>query len=378
MTELSILVPTYNERENILPFLKEVLEVLKDINVTYEIIFIDDNSPDQTWAVIQEISELNPNIKLVRRFREKGLSSAVLRGMEIARGKFFLVMDSDLQHDPKIIPQMLEKIRTYDLVIASRNQEGGSYGKFSKFRKGLSFFANFISRKILFHSVSDPMSGYFLIRKEIFYELAPRLNPRGFKILLEILGKSRNLKISEIGYEFRTRQHGESKLNVSVVESYFLALLEIAFGNFFSVFFTRYALVGVSGIFVNLAGQGIGNFIFQESSHNYVQDGYLIPSLAVGLGFLLSVVHNFYWNNVWTFSKFEKQSFRELLIGFLVFFIISSFGFFIQISVWKYTHSLLSMEFKFPWLTYFCNFLGILAATVGNYYLNKTITWKTN
>lgn len=376
MKTLSIIVPTYNEKDNILHFIDEIEKVMNNVNVLYEIIFVDDNSPDETWKVIRTVSEKNLNVKLIRRFHERGLSSAVIRGMEIAQGNFFLVMDADLQHDPKVIPAMLQKIQTCDLVVASRNHKEGSYGKFSKIRKKLSSIANSLSKQILPYKVSDPMSGYFMIRNEAFYNVAPRLNPRGFKILLEILGKSKNLKIAEVGYEFRIRKYGESKLTFGVVESYFFSLLEITFGNLFSIVFTRYALVGISGVFVNLLGQWIGNFLFQEASHDYKQDGYLLPSLAVGFGFVLSVIHNFYWNNKWTFSEYKKKSLSELVFGFSLFFLIAIMGFFIQFSVWRYTHLLLSSKIHSEYLTYFCNLLGILAAMIGNYYLNKTITWK--
>lgn len=376
MIELSVIVPTFNEKENIIPFLEEIETILKSINVVYEIIFIDDNSPDNTWKVIEKLSENNPNLKLIRRFQERGLSSAVIRGMETAKGKYFLIMDVDLQHDPKIIPQMLNEIQTNDVVIASRNHKHGSYGNFSNCRRKLSLLANYLSQKILSYSISDPMSGYFMIKKEIFYTLAPRLNPRGFKILLEILGKSKNLRIAEVGYSFRTRKYGKSKLNINVIESYFLGLLEIVFGNLFSVLFTRYALVGISGVFVNLTGQWIGNLLLNETSHDYLKKGYFLPSLAVAFGFLLSVIHNFYWNNVWTFVNVKKQTWSEIISGFFIFLLVSGFGFFIQISVWRYSHSLLSSTFSSSYLTYFCNLFGIFAATIGNYYLNKNLTWK--
>jgi dolichol-phosphate mannosyltransferase len=374
--DLSIIIPTYNERDNIVKVINEIYGVLEPISIRYEVLFVDDNSPDRTWEVLQELSEKDPKIQTLRRFREKGLSSAVYQGMEFAKGKYFLVMDADLQHDPKIIPEMLKQIQTCDLVIASRNHSKGSYGNFSKLRKFLSHLANSFAIKLLHCSVSDPMSGFFLIRREVFYENATKLNPRGFKILLEFLAKCKGLTIQEVGYTFRNRAKGKSKLGFETIEAYILAILEIALGNFFSVLFTRYATIGFLGMIINLLGQWVGN-LFLNSEHMHDPNNYFLPSLAVTFGFILSVIHNFLWNYFWTFRKYKENQF-QLLEKFFLFSAISLFGFLIQISVWRYTYFLLSQVYSWKYLTYFSNFLGILSATAWNYFLNKNFTWQAN
>jgi dolichol-phosphate mannosyltransferase len=374
----SLIIPTYNESENIKIYLPLLLSVLENTTASFEIIVVDDNSPDLTWQVASEFSKIDSRIRVLRRFHGRGLSQSVLAGMEIAKGHYLGVIDADMQHDENILSQMLDAIQNYDIVIGSRMVSGGGYGNFSFIRRKISVLGTYLVQNILSLPISDPLSGYFIIRREIFESTASSINPRGFKILLEFLSRCRERDVKEIGYIFRNRKNGVTKLSPSVVEGYLAALVDLGFGNYFSWTFVKYGIVGVLGVGVNLIGQFFGNKILGLEKHNFTQDGYLVPGLAVGLGFILSLFHNFWLHNTWTFESQKKNGIIRIGKGFVLFLFVSLFGLMIQVSVWKYSHKLLSYFFSPEGvLTYFCNLFGIFAATVGNYYLNKNFTWKT-
>jgi len=225
--KISLVIPTYNEKENIKELLNELKKVLKPYS--HEIIIVDDNSHDGTWRVVKKISEKDKNVKLVRRVGERGLSSAVLRGFEKARGDVLGVMDADLSHDPKILPRMIKEIKEHDLVVGSRKVKGGGVENGSLKRKLISSVASLMARIILNVKVKDPMSGYFLIKKSVYARCKDELNPVGYKILLELLVKGRPRKIKEIPFIFRDRKRGKSKLNHKVIKDYLKHLLRLRF-----------------------------------------------------------------------------------------------------------------------------------------------------
>ena len=227
----SIIIPTYNEKENIGKLLSKLESVLADMD--YEIIVADDDSPDMTWKEVAEFAEKNSRISLIRREgKERGLSQSIVDGFNNAEGEIFAVMDGDLQHDESFLPQMLQEGEEYDLVLGTRHSDGGRIeAEWPFLRRAASRTATFAAKIILGISVTDPMSGYFVVRKEIYDGIKVRLNPRGFKIFLEILFQSRRhypaLKIKETGIIFRPRTAGKSKLGMKVVFQYLFSLLKM-------------------------------------------------------------------------------------------------------------------------------------------------------
>ena len=214
--QLSIVIPTFNETENIHPLVAALESALAGIS--YEVLFVDDASPDGTAQVIRSLAAADPRVRILERSGRRGLSSACLEGISNTRAPFIAVMDADLQHDESILPRMLATIKSgnYDLVVATRNAPGGSMGPFTQPRAALSKLGLRLSRIITQHPLSDPMSGFFLITRAFFEEVRHATSGIGFKILLDLVSSSRRpLSIAEVPYRFRARLHGESKLNVN-------------------------------------------------------------------------------------------------------------------------------------------------------------------
>ena len=215
-----LIVPTYNEAENIEIAINKIHQVLGDRN--FEIIVVDDNSPDKTWEIVEKLKTTKDKVKLIRRFRDNGLSIAIFTGMLEAEGSVILVMDADLQHDEKIIPLLIESIKRdkFEVSIGSRDIEGGSYGDLSTKRKITSFIGKWFAKKFLKVDINDPMSGFFAISKSFFEEVKDQINPSGFKILLEFIVRKRTPRVKEIGYKFRRRLHGDTKLNSAILSCF--------------------------------------------------------------------------------------------------------------------------------------------------------------
>lgn len=224
--ELAIIIPTYNEAVNIPELLERIEASLKSLEA--EIIFVDDNSPDGTASLAETLGEKYGNVKVLKRPRKMGLGSAVLDGVKLSEACFVAVMDADLQHPPEILPEMLEKLKQgYVLIVASRYVEGGGIEGWSLKRKLVSSFATKLAHRLLpgVRKVKDPLSGFFMIQKSILENT--RLNPRGFKILLEILAKANPETVAEVPYTFKPRRRGRSKLSIREIVSYAILLLRL-------------------------------------------------------------------------------------------------------------------------------------------------------
>ena len=379
MSDFSLVIPTFNEAENICILIPRVISLLSASKISFEIIVVDDDSKDLTWKVVQEKFSGEPRVRVLRRVNKKGLSSAVLDGMALANGKYLGVMDADLQHDENIIPKMIGELASHDIVVGSRVVGDGGYGEWGIIRKMMSKGATLLAKIMLPIPVGDPMSGFFILRRDLYEELVPVINPRGFKILLEFLARKKGIRAKEVGFVFKTRIHGETKMSGSVIQNYLVALYDIRFGNFISITFLKYGFTGLTGVFVNLFGQFIAmSFLHPASAHGYY-DNFTKPFLAVAFGFEISVLSNYIINNLWTFSDSKINGLAANVKGFVKFNIVSIIGFIVQISVWRFTYQLIQdtfPEYLFPELTYLCNFAGIVLATAGNYFLNKNFTWQ--
>jgi dolichol-phosphate mannosyltransferase len=251
--ELAIVLPTFNERANVEPLVERLQKTLAGIR--YEVIFVDDDSPDGTAAAVRQLAQSHDNLRVIHRIGRRGLASACIEGILAASAPFVAVMDADLQHDESILPEMLRRIREdhLDLVVGSRNIAGGSMGEFSRWRVKLSQLGRKLSLMGAEHELSDPMSGFFMIRVSTFECFAHRLSGIGFKILLDIvLSAGPGLRIGEVPYCFRLRERGESKLDVLVGLEYFELLVDKHLGNLVNVRFVLYGMIGAMGVGVHL------------------------------------------------------------------------------------------------------------------------------
>jgi len=368
---LSVILPTYNESKNVPILIERLTKVLNGID--YEILVVDDNSPDKTYDIVDSIGAKDPRVRCIRRLHERGLSSAVVTGMASSTAKFYAVMDADLQHDETILPGLLKAVNEegFDLAVGSRAAADGSFGEWSRMRRLMSWTATFMARMLLPVTVKDPMSGYFMVSREIFQKAADDINPVGFKILLEFLGRVPGLRVKEVGYTFRTRVHGETKLSGSVIRNYIVALLDLRFGKYISPVFLLYCLVGASGIVVYY----LVTFAGEALNLPFIQSGFpgpfeRIPASGIA-GFVLSVTNNYLWNNYITFYERRHRSVR-ILSGFLTFTLIALVGLLVQTGV---SQLLIATGF-FTRLPAGARAIGIAVAVITNYFLNVNFTWR--
>jgi len=251
--DLAIVLPTFNERGNVGPIFDRLEKALPGIR--YEVIFVDDDSPDGTADVVRGLAEKHDNLRVLQRIGRRGLASACIEGILGAAAPVVAVMDADMQHDESILPEMLRRIReeNLDLVVGSRNMAGGSMGEFTKARVKLSQLGRRLSMMGAEHELSDPMSGFFMVRLTTFEQFAHRLSGIGFKILLDIvLSAGPGLRIGEVPYRFRLREHGESKLDLLVGLEYFELLVDKHLGGVVNVRFVLFGMVGALGVGVHL------------------------------------------------------------------------------------------------------------------------------
>jgi dolichol-phosphate mannosyltransferase len=288
---VSVVVPTYNEAENIPRLVDRIASVLKDIE--YEIIVVDDNSPDKTWKVAEELSKKGYPIRVIRRIGERGLGTAIVRGIREARGKYIVVMDADLQHPPETIPALIREAEeaSADIVVASRYAKGGGVRGWSRTRLLISKTASLIAYILLAESrrTSDPMSGFFLVRKSLTDKL--HLEGRSWKVLLEILAKAPWAKVSEVPYVFEKRLHGESKLGFKAMLEFVLDLLRLS-----EYRVLKFVTVGASGTVVNLLVLWITKGVLGLSEY-----------IAFPLAFETSLTWNFTLHDKWTFHGKRRR-----------------------------------------------------------------------
>lgn len=225
--KLSVISPTFNESANVQRLVGEIEKILEGID--YEIVIVDDDSPDLTWKVVEELSAVKPRVRLVHRKQSPGLSPSAVEGFSQARGEVVACIDADLQHDPQILPRMLAELDGgADLVVGSRYVAGGSVGKWSFLRRFESWVATPMARVLLGVQLHDPLSGFFMMRRDDFLRIHDQLNTGGFKILLEIISKLRPRNMREVGFTFRPRTAGQSKLSANVVVKYLKQLWRLS------------------------------------------------------------------------------------------------------------------------------------------------------
>jgi dolichol-phosphate mannosyltransferase len=349
MSKLSILVPTYNERENLEMVVEKIFSSLEGLN--FEVIVVDDNSPDGTGALADQLASRHENMNVIHRERRLGLGTAILEGVRVSTGDVIGVIDADMQHPPELLRTMLEKAEGgADIVIASRYVEGGAMEGWSLTRRLVSRGALWLSHLFLpmTRNVKDTLSGYFLFKKHVI-EGAP-IDVKEFKLLVEILAKGKYEKVVEVPYTFRTRAAGSSKLGYKQMLSYANQLLRLS-----NYRILKFMAVGVSGIAVN---NGVLWFL--------VSSMYIQPLLADAFSIEASIMSNFLLNNFWTFGERKgERLLRKLVkyhgsvalgaaVNYATFAVLAALGIHIIIA----------------------NTAGILLGFILNYLLSETFVWK--
>ncbi|MFP5275280.1 glycosyltransferase [Coleofasciculus sp.] len=360
----SLIIPTYKEAKNI-PQIVEQLSQLLDSQLAgdYELIVVDDNSPDDTWKVALELTADYPQLQVMRRIDERGLSTAVIRGWQVARGEVLGVIDADLQHPPELLLQLWGEIqRGADLAVASRHVEGGGVSDWSIIRRFLSRGAQTIGLILLpgvVGRVSDPMSGYFMVRRQCL--VGRPLSPLGYKILIEVLGRGRVPWIGEVGYVFQERQAGESKVTWKQYVEYLQHLLRLRLSLGPIGRFLRFGLVGFSGVFVDMT---IFYLLREQVELGLTTSAVLSAEVAI--------LNNFLWNDLWTFGDISRhqRGWRKRFKRFLKFNVICLAGLFLNVSLVNLLFNVFGIN------EYVAKLIAIAAVTVLNFWLNFKLSWR--
>src|SRR5437588_432626 len=253
-SHLAVIVPTFNERDNFTTLFRRLEAALA--GVSWEVIFVDDNSPDGTWDVVRAMAREDSRVRCIRRIGRRGLSGACIEGILASSAPYAAVIDADLQHDETQLPKMLALLQggEAELAVGSRYIEGGSADSFNRQRAGASALATEVAKRVLRVKIADPMSGFFMIRRDRFEQLAPELSTQGFKILLDIVATARGkLRVKEIPYAFGSRLHGESKLDSMVALDFLGLVMAKLTHDVVSLRFLLFAMVGSLGLLVHLA-----------------------------------------------------------------------------------------------------------------------------
>ena len=372
--QVSIIIPTYNESQNILNVLKSIGDIIPK-NIFTEAIVVDDNSPDGTGKIVEDylksVKRIGYTIDIIHRTTKNGLSSAIVSGIQRATGDTIVVMDSDLSHPPQIIPKMIETLKQYqcDIVVASRYITGGQINGWNKKRKLLSKVATMIAKKFLGVKTNDPMSGFFAFRKGILKGL--NFDAIGFKILLEILVKKRELIVKEIPYTFQNRTFGSSKLDFSIILDYFKSVWKLyRYGRSEENNEKRNSVKFVSkaGRFYTVGAIGftINYLISLMFSGGILEIWYLHANI---LGIIVSMTSNFVLNKWWTFGD-RNFSFKKTISQYSKFVMFSSLGALIQLGV------VFSLVDNYNWIYTTALGVGVLTGAFSNFILNKKWTFK--
>lgn len=355
--ELSLIAPTYNERENLVPLVERVHEVLSKYR--YELVIVDDNSPDGTAELARSLSTKYP-LKVIVRTAERGLASAVVRGFNEASGRVLCVIDADLQHPPEAIPDLLEAIDSgADVVIASRYIPGGGVVGWSTKRKVISKGAKFLASHLLSSArgIRDPLSGFFLFRKDVIDGVT--LAPTGYKILLEVLAKGHPTRVTEVAYTFQERERGVSNLTFGEELNYLKHLGRLVWYEGHLNRFIKFCIVGASGTGVN-----IGLLAF------FVGILGLHENLSVAISYEISIFNNFFWNELWTFRDRRSISADSVLMRAVKFNLVSLGGFGINMAVFAFLFNLLDVYYLLAEL------IAILCTMLWNFFVNLKWTWR--
>jgi dolichol-phosphate mannosyltransferase len=355
--ELTLVVPTFNERDNIAPLLDLVTSALRGVN--WEVIFVDDDSGDGTAQVVRGIAQQNVQVRCLQRIGRRGLSTACIEGVLASAAPYFAVMDADLQHDERLLPQMLETLKRdqCDVVVGSRYIAGGGIGQWGKNRAAISRFATRLSRILCKVDVADPMSGFFMMRRAAFDRAVHNLSAQGFKILLDLLASSPDtIRVTELPYEFRSRRFGTSKLDTLVVWEFGVLIADKLIGHLVPVRFALFALIGGIGLIIHLI---------------VLRSTLAIPHLnfttAQAIATIVAMTSNFFLNNVFTYRD-QRLRGLSLIRGLLSFYLICAVGAVGNVGIAAYVFAA-----DHSW--WLAGIAGAIVGSVWNYAVSSIFTW---
>ena len=356
--QLSVVIPTFNERDNVTTLFRRLETALAGI--PWEAVFVDDNSPDGTWDVVRGLARQDPRVRCIRRIGRRGLSGACIEGILASSAPYAAVIDADLQHDETQLAKMLGLLQSgeAELVVGSRYIEGGSADSFNKQRAGASQLATEVAKRVLGVKVNDPMSGFFMIRRDRFEQLAPQLSTQGFKILLDIIATARGeLRTVEVPYTFGSRLHGESKLDSMVALDFLGLVLAKLTHDVVSLRFLLFAMVGSIGLVVHLTTLFVAHEIFA------------VPfAEAQAAGAIVAMTSNFILNNFLTYRDQRLKGFA-ILRGLLLFYLVCGVGLVANVGV---AFSVYDQE-PIWWLA---GAAGALMGVVWNYAMSGLFVWR--
>jgi dolichol-phosphate mannosyltransferase len=373
--QVSIIIPTYNESQNIIQILKSIKDNLPK-NINTQAIVVDDNSPDGTGKVVDDYLKnlkkiTNYTIEIIHRKTKDGLGSAILKGIQQAKGDMIVVMDSDFSHPPQIIPKLVESIKKYqcDIAVASRYINGGKIQGWSLKRKLMSKFATLIAKKGLGIDTKDPMSGFFAFKRNIIKEL--NIDGIGYKFLLEILVKTKGVNIKEIPYTFQDRELGNSKLGIKTILDYYKSVWKLyRYGKPLekqekrsSVKFlskaARFYTVGATGFLVN--------YVISLLFAGGISDMWYLHATVIGI--IASITTNFILNKTWTFGDRDFRI-KKTISQYGKFAMFSSLGALVQLVMVYFLVDSNGISYPLALI------LAVMTAAFGNFVLNKKWTFK--
>jgi dolichol-phosphate mannosyltransferase len=357
--ELTIVIPMLNERANVAPLLERLGITLSSI--AWEVIFVDDDSVDGTEKEIRTYARRNGRVRCLLRIARRGLSSACIEGILASSAPYIAVMDGDLQHDERLLPEMLRTLceERYDIVVGSRYLSGGGIGEWGAARAGASRLATRISRIVLRVDISDPLSGFFMMRREFFDGCVRRLSVLGFKILLDVLASaSQPPRVKELPYTFQQRRYGESKLDTRVAWEFGMLFADKLVGHIVPVRFAVFALVGGVGVLVHFAMLA---FLLKALGASFV--------VSQALATVSAMSFNFWVNNFLTYRDLRLKGWRAFK-GLLSFYCVCSIGAVANVGIASYL-------FNSQQTWWVAGFAGVLIGSVWNYAVSSIVTWKS-
>ena len=355
---LSIVIPTFNERENVEDMVQRIDAAL--VGTAWEVLFVDDDSLDGTAELIRAISLRDPRVRCLHRIGRRGLSSACIEGILATSAPLIAVMDADLQHDERILPEMLRRLRNegLDVVVGSRYVDGAGIGEWQSERAAMSRFATSLSRLIVSADLKDPMSGYFMMRRTAFMDSVRRLSSIGFKILLDLFASApRPLKFCEVPYQFRPRHAGESKLDPGVMWDYGMLLLDKLVGRVIPARFLAFSMIGGFGVGIHLlvlavSLKGLGlDFETSQTSASVV-----------------AMTVNFFLNNFLTYRDRRLKGLK-ILKGLSTFYLACGLGAVANVGAASYL-----FDHHYSW--WLAGVAGVLIGAVWNYTATSVLTWR--
>lgn len=359
--ELSIIIPTYNESENVSLLYKKILENLDGIN--FEVVFVDDDSPDGTSNVVNELIASYPNVRLIKRINKRGLSSACIDGFASSNAKYLAVIDADLQHDPQVLRTLFNTISkdNLDIVVASRFAAQSEINGLSSLRKFVSNVGNKIASLIAGAKLSDPLSGFFMTQKAVIDKVIYNLSGKGFKILLDIFSSCKlakiKLRFAEVPITFHPRNSGESKLDSFIMLEFLLLVLDKIFGKFIPVRFIMFIIVGLSGLVLQIFLLAI-----------MLKFMHLDFSVSQTTATIIVMTSNFFFNNIFTYRDKRLHGIK-IIPGLLSFYLSCSIGAFINVTVATYLYNIGVVWFL-------SSLVGCIISATWNYAITSFTTWR--